>query len=120
MIKKADIFLIAFLLLAGFGFWWLFSFPAPDGDTVTISIEGEPGGSYPLSENREIPIIQGGFENTIVIRDGTVYMKKANCPGKECVRQGRISQSGESIICLPHRIVVEITAQNSSYDAIVS
>ncbi len=120
MIKKADIFLIALLLLAGLGLWRLLAFPSPDGDTVTISIAGEPSGSYPLNENREIPIIQGGFQNTIVIRDGAVHMEEANCPGKECIRQGWISQSGESIICLPHRVVVEITAQNSSYDAIVS
>lgn len=120
MIKKEDILLIAVLLLGGLWLWWQTIFSSGNGDTVVISVSGKESGSYSLGENREIPLTQGDWKNVVSIRDGTVRMEEANCAGQECVRQGEISKSGESIICLPHQIVVEITAGHSSYDAIVS
>lgn len=120
MIKKADIILIAFLLLTGIFLWWLFSFSSSNGDSVSIFVAGKVTATYPLYEDRKIPLSEGEFVNNVVIHDGKVSMESANCPGQECVRQGAISKNGESIICLPHRVVITITAKNSSYDAIVS
>ncbi len=120
MIKKADIILIFFLLLAGFGGWYFLSSTLSQGDTVTISIDGRIYGNYPLNVNRKIFLKQGDEFNTVLIENSEVRILEANCAGQECVHQGAISKSGESIICLPHKTVVEITNQNSSYDAIVS
>lgn len=121
MVKRADIILIAFLLLAGSGLWALFSFSPSNGNgTVVITVNGEESGRYPLDEDREISVQQDSWINVISIQGGTVQMTEADCSGRECIRQGRISKSGESIICLPHRVVVEIASENSSYDTIVS
>ena len=121
MVKKADIFLIALLLLAGIGLWLFFSFsPSADGDAVVITVNGKETGRYPLSEDREIPIRQGGLINVVAIKGGAVWMTEANCSGRECIRRGSITKSGESIICLPHRVVAEIVSEDSPYDAIVS
>ncbi len=121
MVKKADIILIALLLLAGIGLWLLFSLPsAADGDTVVITVNGEETGRYPLGEDREIPIRQGDSVNVVAIENGAVRMAEANCSGHECIRQGRIAKNGGSIICLPHRVVAEIVSEDSPYDAIVS
>ncbi len=46
--------------------------------------------------------------NTIVIKDGEVYMKNADCPDQLCVKHKPISKNGEMIICLPNQIFVEI------------
>ncbi len=43
-------------------------------------------------------------------------MDKADCPDKLCVKQGKISKSGESIICLPHKVVVKISAEERESD----
>ena len=47
-------------------------------------------------------------KNQLVIADGTARIETADCPDERCVQMGRISRSGQSIICLPHQVVVEI------------
>lgn len=46
--------------------------------------------------------------NTIVIKNGIIYMDDASCKNQICVNTGKISKKGESIVCLPNRIIVEI------------
>ena len=47
-------------------------------------------------------------ESFIEIKDGEVSVKEADCPDKICVNHKKISNVGESIICLPHKLVIEI------------
>ena len=61
---------------------------------------------------------QGGT-NHIVIQDNAVYMSDADCPDKLCVHTGTIHKTGETIVCLPHRVVVEITGTTDTFDAVV-
>lgn len=35
-------------------------------------------------------------------------MEEADCPDKLCVKKGGVYRVSESIICLPHEVVVEI------------
>ena len=44
-----------------------------------------------------------------MIEDGAARMEDADCPDQICVRQGKIRAQGETIICLPNRVVVRIT-----------
>ncbi len=46
--------------------------------------------------------------NTIVIKDGVVYMEDASCKNQVCINSGKISRKGESIVCLPNKVLVEI------------
>ena len=46
--------------------------------------------------------------NTVVIKDGIVYMSDATCKNQVCVNTGKISKKGESIVCLPNKVIVEI------------
>ncbi len=46
--------------------------------------------------------------NCIVIKDGIVYMDNASCKNQVCVNTGEISKKGESIVCLPNKVIVEI------------
>ena len=64
-----------------------------------------------LSADQTVPIIASdGVCNQIRIEEGTVYMEEADCPGQDCVKQGKISGSGQSIVCLPNKVTVEIRA----------
>lgn len=47
--------------------------------------------------------------NTVVIKNGRVYIKDAACKNQICVNTGKISKKGESIVCLPNKIIVEIS-----------
>ena len=44
-------------------------------------------------------------------------MTEADCPDKICVNTGKISKIGETIVCLPHRVVVEIQGEVSQSDS---
>ncbi len=46
--------------------------------------------------------------NTVIIKDGIVYMNDATCKNQVCVNTGEISKKGENIICLPNKVIVEI------------
>ena len=75
----------------------------------------------PMDEDGEYELSYDGYENVISVHAGRVSMARANCPDGYCVRQGAISHGGESIICLPHRLVIELdTGEESGLDAITS
>lgn len=49
----------------------------------------------------------------LVVRDGDqVSIQEANCPDELCVQEGAIHRVGETIVCLPHRLLVEIISDN--------
>ncbi len=77
-----------------------------EGAFAVVSVDGEVIAEYPLSEDGEF-VLRGG-SNILVIEDGTVYMRSADCPDKTCVNVGRIRYAGESITCLPNKINVYI------------
>lgn len=54
--------------------------------------------------------------NLISVRDGSVSMEAADCRDQICVRHKPISKAGESVICLPHRLIVEITGAEQADD----
>ena len=41
-------------------------------------------------------------------------MKEADCPDGYCKEQGRISGQKQTIVCLPHKLVVEVIRQNDT------
>lgn len=61
-----------------------------------------------LDEERTVRIpCDNGF-NVIKTDGQSVYVSEADCPDQICVRQGKISGSKESIVCLPHRLVIRL------------
>ena len=91
-----------------------------DGSMINITVDGTLYGSYELSEPQEIPIeLDGRIANIIVIENGSAHMKDADCPDRLCMRQGSIDHDGQTIICLPHKLVVEVTGgKKEVYDSI--
>lgn len=107
--KKADIFLfIAVLLIGLFGFV-LLRHDAKDTATVQISSEGEIIKTVPLKTDGIYDITTEYGYNIIIVENGQVWVSEADCPGKDCMRFGKISRDGQVILCLPHRLVVSIS-----------
>ena len=75
--------------------------------------------TYPLAEDQTIRITDTeGHYNIVEISQGVVRVTEADCSNQDCVRQGGISKSGESIICLPHQLVIRIKGAAQEYDAV--
>ena len=120
VIRKADIALFCILVLlalASFAFTAI-RLSAPAGDVV-VTLGGSLYGTYSLSEDKEIEISVEGFHNIVRIENGRVLMKSSDCRNQVCVNHAPISRSGESIICLPHKLVVSIQrGKEADVDAI--
>lgn len=124
---KNDILLVlAVLLLAGCA-WCIQLAVRKQGGEAQITVDGKEFAVLPLDQDTELTLSpevfsfadeDSAFANTIVIRDGRVCVTKANCPDKICVNQGWIEYGGESIVCLPHRLVVTVRGTAAKADAI--
>ena len=90
------------------------------GSEVTITVDGQLYGTYPLDQSMEIPVeLDGRVANTVVIEDGKAFMKEADCPDRLCVHQGAIMRDKQTIVCLPHKLVVEVVGgEKEEYDSI--
>lgn len=85
-----------------------------ESDKVVVSVDGEVYGTYPQYIDQEIKINE---TNVLLIKDGKVDMIEANCPDKICVDHVEIFNTGETIVCLPNKVVVEIQeADNAETD----
>ena len=105
---RNDVLLVAVLLLLGGAlvlFLWL---TRQAGGTVSVRIDGELVMELPLDEDAELVLGGGTRTNTLAIKDGKARVVEASCPDRICVGHGAIQYAGESIVCLPHRLVITV------------
>ena len=119
--SKRDVIYLSFLLLIGIVFTvFVFAF-SKKGNTLLIYVDGEIYGEYSLYSDKIIEIDNGFGSNTVIIKNGEAFMEHADCPDKLCLKQGKISKAGQNIVCLPHRLVLEIKGdKKGDLDAISS
>ena len=120
---KNDVIFIAILLavvtVAGLAIFFL----RGEGSTVKVEVDGKVIGTYSLSIDREVEIITGENReqyNVLVIRDGKATVSSASCPDGICAAHKPISREGESIVCLPHRVVITVVGGDGNQPDIVA
>ncbi|MBD5134307.1 MAG: NusG domain II-containing protein [Clostridiales bacterium] len=106
--RRNDILLIAALLVLGGALALFLYVTRQGGGYVSVQIGGETVMELPLGEDTRIVLGQGAHTNTLVIENGTVRVIEASCPDQICVNHGAVQYAGESIVCLPHRLVVTV------------
>ncbi len=89
------------------------------GLDASISVNGKEVMTRPLQNGSEQIYVDGyQGESIIEISEGRVHMVDSACPDKLCVRTGWISRPGESIVCLPNKVVIEIKSGEGGPDAV--
>lgn len=113
---KKDIILISGILLTAALLWLIPLFMNKETPAVVKVIQdGQVTGVYPLSEDRTEYISYGEENyNLLFISNGEASISDADCPDGLCIRSRNISRSGESIICLPHKLVIQIESKEES------
>ena len=112
-----DILLISFFVITGVIFLVVFLLFGKNGSYVTVRVSGQEYINLPLTEDTQIEIAgKNNNKNTLVIENGKAYISNAQCPDGLCVKMGHISKVGQSVICLPNEIVVEIVSDNETLD----
>ena len=82
---------------------------------VEVSVDGVIAQEIDLSKDGEY-VIQGfdNGSNTLIIENGQAWISDATCPDKVCIHQGKISRSGEMIVCLPNMMIAKIVGQEET------
>ena len=142
-IRKADIILFIVLVAVGLAASAALSMSrmdAGDGAKVIIESGGSLYATYPLAEDRVVIVPapkqgkvdapapdpdkpaseQYDFYNVVTISGGKVSVTEASCQNQVCVKHGTISMTGETIVCLPNRLVVRIESKGGGYDSVTS
>ncbi len=74
-----------------------------------------------IKEKQEIKIpYDGDHFNLVEVIPGKIRIKDADCPDKICVKTGWISEPGQSSVCLPHKLMINIEGKNAKFDQISS
>lgn len=93
-----------------------------NANTATVVIrDGEQNvHELPLSQNTTKTVTTDLGTNLIEIKDGRVRVEEADCPNQDCVHQGWIDAAGQQIVCLPHKLTVDIVDESTetTYDVV--
>ena len=105
---RNDAILVAVLLVLGGALALFLWITRQTGGYVSVQVDGEVLMELPLSEDTRIVLGEGEHTNVLVIEDGMARVVEADCPDQICVNQGAVRYAGESIVCLPHKLVVTV------------
>jgi len=124
--KKGDkllIIVLAAALIAGYGtIYYRDHFSQTRATGAIIKVDGKVYKTISSSQMQSdatftIDIPTGGY-NVVDINGGRIRVKAADCRDKICVNTGWISKPGETIVCLPHRLIIQITGQAQDIDSL--
>lgn len=115
IMKKFDLYILVAVLVVTAGLFFMFKGRLTDEREVVISLKGQEYARVTMDGKEHIFEIQTelGYNKVIVDEHG-VHIEEADCPDHDCVTLGGISKVGQSIICAPHYLVIEIIGNSDS------
>lgn len=125
MIRRGDLLIILFLMAASFLPLGVFSYHQANAESAdniaVISVDGNIVKEFVLKDDgkTETYVYQDdhGHENVIVREGAQIRIVSADCDDQLCVRMGAKDGIGETIICLPNRVLIEVRgAQGTTAD----
>lgn len=121
VLNKNDLFLIAAILTVAMLIFMLLILFQQKGARVIVTVDGRQIAAYSLDETISTDIKTAWGENHLHIQGGTASVTDADCKDKLCVYQKAISRKGETIVCLPHKLVISIEgAREGELDGVTS
>lgn len=116
-VKNPNFLLPAALVASGAVLALALALTGGAGAQAEVRVSGEVTARYPLSADRTVRIEgANGGTNLLVIRNGAAHIAEASCPDGLCIHMGTVSRTGQSIVCLPNEVVVEITSGAADAD----
>ena len=106
---KKDIMILTVLSAASIAIYFILPvFYGSGGDMAGVYVDGELYASYDLLYSQRYRIPVGDEYNEVLIEHGKIRVSSSSCRNQVCVNHAPISKNGESIICLPHKLVIKI------------
>lgn len=117
ILRKGDQLLVVVFLLIGLitiGYWWYNNSRVQQGNVAILEINGKVIEKFDLNKIHEPYTVETELgKNVLVFEQGMVRVVEADCPDQICVSFGWAKRAGQSIVCLPHRVVVKIMNEQS-------
>ncbi len=101
-----DVVLVVLLLALVAGTVYLAVAPK-EGKQAEVYVDGTLYKTLPLNKDTVLEL----EHLKIVVSGGAVRVEEADCPDKICEKRGAISKAGQTIVCLPNRVVVKISGK---------
>ena len=126
MIKKWDIIIIILLVTLSFLPELILGVILKKDYKETyaqITIEGKVYKNIPLSTHKGQDTIEIKTKyglNVVELKDNKIAIIDADCPDKICMKPGFIESVGENLVCLPHKLMVEVKGETSEDGVILS
>ena len=118
-IEEDDILLILALLVLAGAAYGILRLTREPGNEAAVTVDGQLVLTVPLTREATVTVGENrGFRNVVEVSGGRVRVVDADCPDRLCVRQGWLRYSGESIVCLPHKLVVTVRGSEHDLDAV--
>ena len=110
---KTDAVVLALLVLLCAALFIGLFFPRGNASSFTVTT---PDGvkTYSLSREQSFEVQSNGVTLTVTVGGGAVSVTSSTCPDHICEQTGKISRRGQSIVCIPARVVIEIVGGGES------
>ena len=92
-----------------------------NGDERLIALVHDGDGAehrLPLDTDAEYAVTTSYGTNVVVVEAGSVHVSDADCDNHDCIKQGSISSPGQQVICLPHRLWIEIVGEGQAGESL--
>ena len=83
----------------------------PEKNFAVVKVDGIVVRELDLTEEKIFAVEAGSGKNILEVKGGAVRVVEADCPDKICVRRGAIKNLGETIACVPHKILIEVVGE---------
>ena len=120
MTNRIWIVVFSFVALLCLGIWLFISNVSSPSRVVGIYKDGSLVEKIDLNSvtgEREITLSGDLGDNVILVSNGRIEMKSADCPDKICVEHGELKSSSSPIVCLPNKVVIKFEENTDGTDA---
>ncbi len=109
-ITKGDIILIASLLLLCLVLF-ITSLQSGENLIAEIYVDGEKAHSIALSEVSESYTVNENYCQLLIEKDGVSFVF-SDCGDQLCIKKGKLKNQGDTMACVPQKVVVVIKSDN--------
>lgn len=107
--KMRDYALLCAVLMIAVAAQLLFMGANSAASEAVVYISGVEAARFSLDSDYSFKGDGAVGQYELEITSGSARLTDSTCPDKLCVRQGAISESGQTIICLPNQLLIQLT-----------
>lgn len=113
-LRRADLWLLGGTAAAALALWLGLTFLSPHGACAVVTAEGREVLRLPLNRDCTETVETPFGTHTVVVEGGSVRISEAPCPNQVCVHHAPVSHAGETVVCLPCRVVVTVVSDGGT------